>query len=182
MMGRCLDKLREWVRRSSEETPMLRRTASLTDTFQWDTQTDACKGDYSGMGGWTRQLRCGWRYRIKFECPVHLTEMAATIVNLLLLPTERGDKILERIDNQSALFCMKKNGTRDCRLTEMQILRMLILETKECSSYQVYIRSEESTQPDALSRGDDSDPNTKEQKRLEEAAQATGIEQTILEF
>jgi hypothetical protein len=128
------------------------------------------------MGGWTGQLRCGWRYRIKFECPVHLTEMAATIVNLLLLPTERGDKILERIDNQSALFCMKKNGAKDCRLTDMQILRMFILEKRDCSSYQIYIRSEENTPPDALSRWDDTDPNSKELERLEEAVQATGID------
>ena len=175
MMSRCLDKLREWVRRAAEDTPMLRHTAALSDTFQWDTQTDACRGNYSGMGGWTGQIRAGWKYRIKFDCPVHLTEMAATIINLLLLPTKKGDRILERIDNQSALFCMKKNGAKDCRLTDMQILRRHILEVKDNASYQVYIRSEENTTPDALSRWDDEDLGSEEPERFREAIRATGI-------
>ena len=116
-------------------------------------------GDYCGMGGYVEKLRVWWYYEFDDQevlrlLKVHILEMLADVVQIALVGTlARGCRYRGWIDNQSSMFAIRGQNSRDPKLMELLYVRHAILRREAVRpEASAYVASEDNIS-DPISRG-----------------------------
>ena len=117
----------------------------LDDLVEGVTDANHRFGDYCGMGGYIETLRVWWYYEFDDQellrlLKVHILEMLADVVQIALVGTlARGCRYRGWIDNQSSMFAIRGQNSRDPKLMELLYVRHAILRREavrpEASAY-----------------------------------------------
>ena len=165
-MRKHLEHLREYLEKARQPVRVFDDDAWIGDVpADRDLSTDANRrtaaSGTSGMGGLDHDTGIAWYYEIspRFTSQedgivVHITEMLASVISLLMTQAPPGTKLCEKNDNQSALAAAMKGSAKDTRLTDLQLLRRVLLERKGLQTRPEYIASADNKLADHISRGE----------------------------
>ena len=111
------------------------------------------------MGGYVEKLRVWWYYEFDDQevlrlLKVHILEMLADVVQIALVGTlARGCRYRGWIDNQSSMFAIRGQNSRDPKLIELLYVRHAILRREAVRpEASAYVASEGNIS-DPISRG-----------------------------
>ena len=111
------------------------------------------------MGGYIGKLRVWWHYEFEDQevlhrLKVHILEMLADVVQVALVGTlARGCRYRGWIDNQSSMFAIRGQNSRDPKLMELLYVRHAILRREAVRpEASAYVATEDNIS-DPISRG-----------------------------